>query len=71
MKCWILASLLSAAMLTACSSSDNSKNATGSGGAIQGRAPVLEVPDARHPAARRIWCSRLAIEFSSILIATR
>lgn len=36
MKCWILTCLLSAAMLTACSSSDDSKNAAGSGAAIPG-----------------------------------
>ncbi len=36
MKYWILTCLLSAAMLTACSSSDDSKNAAGSGGAIPG-----------------------------------
>jgi peptidoglycan-associated lipoprotein len=36
MKFWTLACLLSAAMLTACSSSDESKNATGSGGATSG-----------------------------------
>jgi peptidoglycan-associated lipoprotein len=33
MKHWTLACLLSAALLTACSSSDDSKNASGSGGA--------------------------------------
>jgi peptidoglycan-associated lipoprotein len=33
MKHWTLACLLSAALLAACSSSDNSKNASGSGGA--------------------------------------
>jgi peptidoglycan-associated lipoprotein len=38
MKCWTLACLLSAAMLTACSSSDDSKNAAGSGGATPGAA---------------------------------
>ena len=36
MKCWILACLLSAFTLTACSSSDDSKNAAGSGRAIPG-----------------------------------
>jgi peptidoglycan-associated lipoprotein len=36
MKHWTLACLLSAALLTACSSSDDSKNANGSGGSTTG-----------------------------------
>src|ERR1700748_3286257 len=36
MKFWILTSLLSAAMLAACSSSDDSKNASGSGAVVPG-----------------------------------
>jgi peptidoglycan-associated lipoprotein len=36
MKHWILACLLSATLLTACSSSDDSKNANGSGGSAVG-----------------------------------